>query len=46
MELGNIVKTKYQRHGKIVQIQSSIDGRKFMWWNLLKMLVMDSLKKN
>jgi len=28
MELGNIVKTKDQRHGKIVKIQSSIDGRK------------------
>jgi len=28
MELGNIVKTKDQRQGKIVQIQSSMSGRK------------------
>jgi len=28
MELGNIVKTKDQRHGKIVQIQLSLNGRK------------------
>jgi len=28
MELGNIVETKDQRHGKIVQIQLSLSGRK------------------